>query len=290
MEKLMEQTITHNQPKTTAADNPKSLKQRLQAETAFLRQIMSLNLSSAMEYRASFISQILGMMVNNGIMLIFWLIFFDQFGNLGGYGFQEVLLIYGIVAFSYGISHMLAGNVGYHLAYLIAQGRLDYYLVFPRNLLIHIIFSRMQISAIGDLVFGLCAAVFIIGLNPLGLAQMLTLSLLAAAVITAYGVFAGSMAFFMGNAQNASQQMMGGLLTFSLYPSSIFSGGGKLLMYTLIPAAFVGGIPVEILRGGDGRLWLWMITAVIIIWLIATTVFYLGVRRYESGSAINVNV
>ena len=39
----------------------------LSAELNFLRSLMAVNLSSAMEYRASFLTQILLMFINNGI-------------------------------------------------------------------------------------------------------------------------------------------------------------------------------------------------------------------------------
>lgn len=40
----------------------------------------------------------------------------------------------------------------------------------------------------------------------------------------------------------------------------------------------------------NGRLLLLLVAAAAIIWLIAIAMFYAGLRRYESGSAINVNV
>lgn len=284
------QQIATKQITPTTTKRPTSIWGRLKAEIAFMKQLMALNLSSAMEYRASFISQIVGMMVNNGIMLFFWLIFFDRFGTIRGYNFEEIFLLFGIVAFAFGISYMIAGNTGYHMAYLIAQGRLDYYLVFPRNLLLHIIFSRMQISAIGDLVFGLFATVFVIGFDLAALGRLMIVSVLAAAIFTAYGIFAGSLSFFIGNAQNASQQMIGAMITFALYPYSIFNGLSRVLLLTVIPAAFVGAIPAELVRTPSPQLWGWLVLAVVVSWVIATAVFYWGLRRYESGSAINVNV
>ncbi|MCB8977200.1 MAG: ABC-2 family transporter protein [Ardenticatenaceae bacterium] len=116
--------------------------QRLKTELSFLKALIGVNLSSAMEYRASFISQILGMMINNGIYFVFWLIFFDQFGAVRGYAMEEIYLLFAVATLGYGIGYMFAGNVGQYLAYLIAQGRLDYYLVLPRPLLPHVIFSR----------------------------------------------------------------------------------------------------------------------------------------------------
>ncbi len=88
----------------------------MRAEIRFLRALLGVNLASAMEYRASFISQIVGMFVNNGIYFVFWLIFFDRFGTVRGYGMSEIFLLFGLVAFSFGLGHMFAGNVGANLA------------------------------------------------------------------------------------------------------------------------------------------------------------------------------
>jgi ABC-2 type transport system permease protein len=94
----------------------------------------------------------------------------------------------------------------------------------------------------------------------------------------------------MGNAQNASQQLWGAMITFVLYPNSLFSGISRLFLYTIIPAAFAGAIPVRIIQERDPLLLLVLLAAVVVIWGVATAVFYLGLRRYESGSALNVNV
>ena len=263
---------------------------RIQTELSFLRALIGVNLASAMEYRVSFLSQIVGMMVNNGIYFVFWLIFFDQFGTIRGYNTDEIYLLFAIVTFSFGLAHMLAGNVGTNLAYLIAQGRLDYYLVFPRNLLVHVVFSRMMVAAIGDMVFGLVAYLFTGLFHPLEILYFLAASVLAGLIFIAYGIIAGSLAFYMGNAQNASQQMWNAMITFALYPNSLFGGLSRVLLYTLIPAGFVGAIPVRIVQDRNPVLLLALVVAAAVSWGVATAVFYVGVRRYESGSAINVNV
>lgn len=263
---------------------------QLKPELSFLRALISLNLASAMEYRASFLSQIVGMVINDGIYFVFWLIFFNQFGTIRGYNTDEIYLLFAVVTFSFGLAHILAGNVGMNLAYLIAQGRLDYYLVFPRNLLLHVVFSRMMTAAAGDLVFGLIAYLFTGLFHPLEILYFLSASLLAALIFMAYGIMAGSLAFYMGNAQNASQQMWNAMITFALYPNSLFSGVSRLLLYTLIPAGFVGSIPVQIIQERSPMLLLILLVAALILWGAAAAVFYLGLRRYESGSALNVNV
>lgn len=264
--------------------------QRIAAEGRFLRALTSVNLSSAMEYRASFLSQIVGMFINNGIYFIFWLIFFNQFGEVRGYDIGDIYLLFAIVAFSYGIGYMFAGNAGANLAYLIAQGRLDYYLVLPRNLLIHVLFSRMQVSTIGDVTFGLVAFLFAGRFAPLDFIFFFAASLPAALIFVAFATIAGSLAFYVGNAQYLSQQMSNAVLTFALYPNTLFTGLSRFLLFTIIPAGFIGAVPVEIVKGHQVTLLLAIWGVAVLIWAVAIAVFYFGLRRYESGSALNVNV
>ncbi|HZD10298.1 MAG TPA: ABC-2 family transporter protein [Candidatus Binatia bacterium] len=263
---------------------------QLKSELFFLRQLAGINLASAMEYRASFISQIVGMFVNDGIYFVFWIIFFDRFGTVRGYNTGDIFLLFAIVTLGFGLAFTFAANTQRNLAYLIAQGRLDYYLVFPRNLLLHVICSRMMVSAIGDASFGVIAYLFTGRFHPLEIAFFLLSAMLVALIFVAYSIITGSLAFFMGNAQYASQTMTNAVLTFALYPNSLFSGLSRVMLYTLIPAGFVGAVPVEIIQGRDGTLLLLLAGVALLMWSAATAVFHFGLRRYESGSAINVNI
>ncbi len=263
---------------------------KLKNELKFLRTLAGINLASAMEYRASFLSQMVGMFINNGIYFVFWLIFFERFGTIRGYNIEEIYLLFAFVTFGYGIAYTFAGNTGGNLAYLIAQGRLDYYLVFPRNVLMHVVFSRMHVTAVGDLSFGLLAYLFTGRFHPIEIGLFLVSSVCVALILSAFAVIVGSLAFFLGNTQYASQQLNMTMITFSLYPNSLFSGAARFMLYTIIPAAFVGAVPVQIVQGRDGLLLLGLVGVATLMWGVATAVFYTGLRRYESGSAINVNV
>lgn len=273
-----------------SGETKKSRTGRLQAEISFIQSLMSVNLSSALEYRVSFISQIVGMFINNGIYFVFWLLFFDRFGNVRGYELGDVFLLFTVVAMGFGLAFMFAGNTGPSLAELIAQGRLDYYLVFPRNLLSHVICSRMSVSTIGDLSFALVAYLFTGYFHPVEILLWLTCGVLAALVLMGFSVISGSLAFFIGNARAVSQEATSAIMIFSMYPNTLFSGGVRVLLYTLIPAFFVGAVPVEIIKERSLPLLLFLIMAVLAIWVVAIGIFYWGVRRYESGSAINVNL
>lgn len=132
---------------------------RLRGEWLFLVELWKTNLASAMEYRVNFVSQVVGMLINDGIYFVFWLLFFDRFKIVRGWGMSDMVLLFAIITTGYGLAFVCFGNA-MNLAELIAQGRLDYYLTLPRDVLLHVLASRSILSAWGDLTFGIMAFLF----------------------------------------------------------------------------------------------------------------------------------
>jgi ABC-2 type transport system permease protein len=244
------------------------------------------NLAAAMEYRGAFVAQCLGMMLNDAFLLIFWAIYFDSFPSVEGWGLRDLLVLWGIVATSFGIGVTIFGNC-VRLATLIVQGQLDYFLPMPKNVLLHSLVSRMSLSGWGDLSFGLVALlVAAVTADPWFLPLALVLVLLSAAIFIAFGVLVNSLAFFIGNAEAAAMQTREAVTNFSLYPAPIFRGWVRLMLLTALPAGFMGHVPVKILRDFDAG-WLGLLALFACFsWAAALAVFRRGLRRYESGNLI----
>jgi len=262
---------------------------RTRSEWLFLIELCKTNLSSAMEYRASFISQVVGMIINDGIYFVFWLLFFDRFKVVRGWGMSDMVLLFSIITTGYGLAFVGFGNA-MNLANVIAQGRLDYYLALPRDVLLHVLASRSILSAWGDLTFGLMAFLFTGRFSPIEIVLWLMASVCSAAVlVSSFSIF-GCLSFWLGNASQLAIQANNAILTLAMYPRDIFEGAVRFIMLTIIPAAFVGAIPLDIVRRLDWKALLGLIAYAIGITFLMRLVFYTGLRRYESGSAINVNV
>ncbi len=246
---------------------------------------MRLNLAAAMEYRVSFLVQMVGMALNDALMLVFWWIYFTRFPQVGGWTLREVLMLFGLVAAAFGLAIVVFGN-SVRLATLIVQGQLDYYLSMPRNTLLHILVSRMGLAAWGDLSFGVLALVLAgqFDLATGGLACLLVA--MSTAIFVAFLVMVGSLAFFVGNAETAASQAQGILVMFATYPGSVYHGWVRVLLFTAIPAAFVGHIPVDLLREFDLLRLAAVAGFVLVIWVVALCVFWWGLRRYESGNLV----
>lgn len=260
----------------------------LRAEIRFLGQLIKANILSAMEYRESFLIQVFGMLLNDGIYFVFWIIFFDRFGNIGNYQFNDILLIFAVVNLSFGLASLFSGNTGPNLANMIAQGRLDYFLILPRNLVLHLTFSRMRSTAISDIIFGVLVFLFTEQVSAANFIVFLFVGCLAAMILLSLSIIIGSLAFFFGNSQQASRQVIVTVKTLSIYPQNLFSGFSKFILYTILPASLISSVPVDFITNRKMSSLSLLIGAVILFWVIAIAVFYYGIRRYESGNAINV--
>jgi ABC-2 type transport system permease protein len=251
----------------------------------FVGAYLALNLSAAMEYRAAFVSQVIGMALNDAIMIFFWWLYFRQFPRVGGWQLADVLLLWGVVALAFGLGTAVFGQC-HRLATLIVNGQLDYYLTLPKDVLLHVLISRMSTSAWGDVAFGVVAFVAAGDLRPTTILLFLALAATSCVVFVSYHVVVGSFAFWIGNSDTLSAQMSGALINFATYPGSVFRGWVKVLTFTLIPAALVGHLPVELLRHFDWPTFATLLGCAVVALVVAVLVFRAGLRRYESGSLV----
>ena len=258
-------------------------------ELKFLLAVWKANLQSIMEYRGAFLWQVLGMMVNNAIYFLIWVIFFDRFKDVRGWQLGDMFVTYGIVASSFGLISLLFGNV-FNLGDVITKGRLDYYLSMPRPVLLHTVASRSVASGLGDFTYGFVSYALSGQYSLDGLGRFLIGILCAAAIFAAFMILVQSLAFWIGNTAYLSSMALNAIITFAIYPITLFDNAAKLILFTLIPAALMGALPAQFVHA-----FAWDTLAEILLGSLAflglaVAVFRLGMRRYESGSGIQVEV
>jgi len=251
----------------------------------FVADYLKANLQVALEYRAAFWAQVFSMIVNDAMWLTFWALFFASFGTVRGYGFPDVAVLWAFVAFVVGVSTGVFGGC-WDFARKIAQGELDFFLVLPKPVLLHLVVSSSIWSAWGDALFGLGVFCFVVRPAPPMVAAFLALSLASAAIFISYAIAVNSLAFWLGNASGLTGQLQSSLILFSTYPSQLFSGYVRLLLFTAIPAGFVAYVPVQLLHEWSWGLAGGLLTVAVVSAALATTVFYTGLRRYESGNLL----
>jgi ABC-2 type transport system permease protein len=94
----------------------------------------------------------------------------------------------------------------------------------------------------------------------------------------------------MGVINNLTNLAVNAMITFGIYPITLFDNYAKLILFTVIPAAFIGAVPAEFIRAFSWQTLAELLAGAVVFLFIAVSVFRLGLRRYESGSAIQVEV
>jgi len=240
-----------------------------------------------MEYKANFITQATFMILNDIIWVIFWSIFFAKFPVLNEWGFKEMMTMMATITFSWGFVGIFFGNFRY-LAEVIREGQLDFYLTLPKEELTHILISKSKFDAFGDVLFGLILAILVVPLAKLPLFFFLTMN--SCIIILGFAIILGSLSFYLGSATEAANQGLMSTLSIASYPFSAFSGYTKFILLTIIPAGFITGIPVELIRNFNWPQMIWMMLCAVTIFTIAIKIFKKGIKKYESGNLINVRL
>ena len=115
-------------------------------------------------------------------------------------------------------------------------------------------------------------------------------TLLAAVVFTSFLILVQSLAFWFGMMSNFSQLALNAILTFGIYPITLFDNYAKFILFTIIPAALMGAVPAEFISNFTWQSLTELLVGAVAFLFLAVTVFRLGLKRYESGSAINIEV
>lgn len=246
-------------------------------------QTIATSIRASLNLRESFIMQSLFMMLSNVIYFCFWLIYFKNFDSVRGWTLPDMACLYGIVSGSYGIFSVFFGGARY-IARIITDGDLDLLIAKPKSLILQILGLKSIPSGWGDIASGVFLLIFS-GVISIQKSPLLILLLISSTLfILAYSILMGSLSFWVQNSHNLSKQLFEFLLTFSNYPKTIYIGGVKFFLMTIIPSAFIGFLPVDILKNFSQKDLFFVLSICLFYLWLSVKVFYMGLRRYSSGS------
>jgi ABC-2 type transport system permease protein len=248
------------------------------------------NLSAGMSYRAAFLTQVFGMALNNSMFIIFWLILFEQVGGtIKGYAFSDVMFLWALAATGFGLAQVLMGN-GHHISRIIYSGELDVYLLQPKPVAVNLVASRMIVSGWGDVIYGIVLYIITQPISVYTAALFILFSVLMAVVVTAARLAYHSLTFFLGNAESLANLATEMIISFMIYPGSIFKGPTVWILHSLVPAALVAYIPARLIKQFDPLVFAVLLVADAILVSLALLLFKRGIKAYESGNKIGTRV
>lgn len=246
------------------------------------------NIMKQMTNKITFITNILFMMLNNASFIIQWVILFSIKEEIGGYTIKEVILLWGIASVTFGVSHILF-HKAFEISDLIINGKLDTFLVQPKNVFISVITSETSISAIGDLIYGyICLLIY--GITFKNFVLFTVFAMTGGIIVTAFASIVGSLSFWMVKGDRLADSLNLTMTNFATYPGTIFKKIIKIIMYTVIPVGIANYLPLETILDFNIINFVYIILFTAIITLIAFKIFNKGLKRYSSSNLMTSRI
>lgn len=253
----------------------------------FLQQYIK----SLIEYRADFILGLIGFVLVQGINIVFINLIFNSIPSLDGWGFYEVLFIYGFAQIPRGIDHIFTDNLWMLSGSIIVNGNFDRYLIRPLNPLFQIIAERFQPDGFGELIIGIIllsisSSNLNISFNFQNSVLFLFVVICGTFIYTAIKLAVASIAFWIKFAQSYLF-MAYQISNFAKYPMSIYSNAIKGVLTFIIPFAFTGYYPGAFFLGKESMFMGVIMTFLVAVigMIIAYFVWLAGIKTYESSGS-----
>lgn len=156
------------------------------------------NLLSAMEYRMSFLMLVTFMVINDFFFLAIWYFFFQKFPVIRGVNFEQFLPLICVFVLIFAFMHIFFN--GYRkISTMVNEGQLDNELLLPGNMLLRIVSSSLDTSAIGDLIYAFLLLILLPHVTLLFVLQMIIFAFLGTLVFLGFMITIHSLSFRLGN-------------------------------------------------------------------------------------------
>lgn len=232
--------------------------------------------------RSALASQMLVMAVNDIAWVAFWVLFFHRVGSVHGWDSDRILLLLAVLTTAGGITLGLLANAR-RLGTMAVEGELDAVLALPVSPLGYLLLRRVEPTNLGDIAFGLTLFATT-GSPTVGRTAIFVGVVLAASTLmTGFLVLTGSLSFFLGRSEGGELGFQAILLLGS-YPVDIFAGAAKVVLYTIVPAAFVSSVPARLIDSFSLSRAAWLAGTAAAFAFAGWLTFTIGLRRYTSGS------
>jgi ABC-2 type transport system permease protein len=250
------------------------------------------NLLNSYALGASFFLSLVGMILNNSSFILIWVFFNNALGGINGWSTSEVILAQGFGSFAFGIVHCIFGGIN-EIPRYIQLGTLDRFFLLPNSVLYSIAFSKISVSAIGDIAHGLiCVAIYLIAnsFDYVSVLFIITILLTSTMLFFSFNLISSSICFiFVAGGDSLARSVYEVFIAPSIFHGGIFTGFLRFLFIFLIPSLVVSALPIEALRTLELSK-LALIFAFAVAWLIiAVSIFNRLIKRYESSNLVGLS-
>ena len=245
---------------------------------SFLRQ---------MEYKLNFILLCIAVAPIHLVELVFSWAVVQHFGNIENWSFENIAFLYALFLTSYSIAQVFFRQFRY-LDDMVIHGRLDIYLLRPKNIIFTLIFSELNVMEVFSQLTPSVVILLYIYLKYYRAGNIISALVLIQALIG--GTMIISCIFILIGLTSFWTYRIGGIeevfFTFKSYmnyPIAIYGREIQVFLSTVLPLAFINYYPVAYIAGYEKGILSFMTLPVgIVMCMITFVVWKCAIRRYAS--------
>jgi ABC-2 type transport system permease protein len=217
------------------------------ATLAAYRHLVSAQVRSQTQYRASFVVDVIGSVMFGVFDVASVVVLFRMTPTLGGFGFAEVFLMTALAGCGFAAADLVVGNVE-RLPQYVRTGLFDALLVRPLSSLAQLVAMDVATRRVGRLVFGVvmvvaAAANAAVSLTSTHVALLVLTPVAGAMIFGAVFVATATVAFWWIESGEIANGLTYGGLAFTQHPITIYDALFRRLLAYAIGFAFVAYYP-----------------------------------------------
>ena len=260
-------------------------KKYLKIYTKFLHT----SLASELEYKTNILIDLITAILSLIGSIFLLSIFFQNNSSIGGWQFEQALIIQGIYTILNGITNTWFNPNLTEIVKYVREGSLDFVLLKPIDSQFFISLKKINPSGFLEIMLGFCLLLFCIRINQINLnLSFLTLSLItiicSICILYSLWFFISTTTIWFVKTWNATE-VLRSFLYIGRFPLNSFSFSLRIFFSVFIPIAFITTIPSEVFLG-ISQLWkIFLEIIVAILFLISSRKFWLFALRYYSSAS-----
>lgn len=244
-------------------------------------------IKTEMEYTANFWMMLLSGVLTRVVSMAAPFVIYSNIPDISGWKRDEIYLILSFLFIAEGLCSVLFEGI-WQIPAMVFDGKFDSILSRPVSPLFQVLSYGMGLQGISVFLVG--AVSMSVFLNRLGMWNLqgvvvsMFLGLCGTWLCMSFYLLGNSVVFwFDSGGRTAVPYTLTEVGQYARYPLEIYPRIVRFLLLFLVPYGFICVVPVEILRGSLPRFGcLGVAGASLGFFLLARTVFYRGIRRYES--------
>ena len=247
----------------------------------------SIHMKSMMQHKMSFFLTMIGQVIMTITAFFFFFFMFLRFHSVRDFTYQEVLLGYSVVLFSFSLAEMFARGFD-TFASMISNGEFDRIMVRPRNEIFQVLATRIEFTRIGKFLQALFMMLYVfltsdIQWNVYKVAVVVLMIAGGAALFSGLFLIYAAICFFSTQGLEFMNIFTDGGRELGRYPLGIY-GNAVLKFFTfVVPLAMVQYYPLLYLTGRDNRAMIAFCPLAGFFFLIPSWILWrIGVRHYTS--------